>query len=111
MAVSPKVTMSIRELEGLKCVQGVVAGQLRLYQAAFAPSVALLDRIVHALATEFGGSISAEHVIGTSKLKELEHDRSAAELDLMQDIKSALEPAGVRNPGKVVCALPTAAQA
>jgi len=34
MAVSPKVTMSMRELERLKCVQGVVDGQLRLYQAA-----------------------------------------------------------------------------
>ena len=30
----PKVTMTMRELDRLKCVQGVVDRQLKLYQAA-----------------------------------------------------------------------------
>jgi hypothetical protein len=58
----------MRELERLKCVQGVVDGHLRL-SVSYAPSVAPLDRFVHALATEFGRCISAEQGIWASKLE------------------------------------------
>ncbi len=34
MVCTPKVTMTMRELDRLKCVQGVVDRQLKLYQAA-----------------------------------------------------------------------------
>ena len=34
MVGTPKVTMTMRELDRLKCVQGVVDRQLKLYQAA-----------------------------------------------------------------------------
>jgi FAD/FMN-containing dehydrogenase len=45
-----------------------------------------------------GGSISAEHGIGTAKKRWLTRDRSAAEIDAMRSIKHALDPDGILNP-------------
>jgi FAD/FMN-containing dehydrogenase len=61
-----------------------------------------LTHAVHALATELGGSISAEHGIGRLKRDELSRVKSAVDLDLMRRIKSALDPNGILNPGKVL---------
>lgn len=58
--------------------------------------------IVHGIAAEMGGSISAEHGIGQHKVKELPQYKSAVELDLMARIKKALDPADLLNPGKVL---------
>ena len=49
-----------------------------------------------------GGSFSAEHGIGQRWRHELARRKPPAALDLMQRIKTALDPAGVLNPGKVV---------
>lgn len=57
---------------------------------------------VHALALSFGGSISAEHGIGQMKRDELAAIRAPIEIDLMQRIKAAFDPAGIMNPGKVL---------
>ncbi|HMM77493.1 MAG TPA: FAD-binding oxidoreductase [Gammaproteobacteria bacterium] len=48
-----------------------------------------------------GGSISAEHGIGTEKLDYLPLSRSATEIALMRRLKAALDPKGILNPGKV----------
>ncbi len=58
--------------------------------------------IVHGIAAEMGGSISAEHGIGQHKVKELPQYKSALELDLMARIKKALDPADLLNPGKLL---------
>ena len=71
-------------------------------RALFAPTVKILDRIVHDMVAQFDGSISAEHGIGSAKLLELEHYRSRTELDVMRAIKKALDPKGIMNPGKVI---------
>jgi FAD/FMN-containing dehydrogenase len=57
---------------------------------------------VHAIVLDLGGSISAEHGIGLMKRAELARAKSAVELDLMRRIKSALDPKGILNPGKVL---------
>ncbi len=54
------------------------------------------------LVTELGGSISAEHGIGQMKRDVLKRYKSAVELDVMRAIKSALDPKGILNPGKVL---------
>ncbi len=67
--------------------------------------LALWDRMmeaVHALAADMDGSISAEHGIGVMKRDELKRFKSEVELDLMRRIKSALDPKGILNPGKVL---------
>ena len=60
------------------------------------------NRIVHDVVAEMNGSFSAEHGIGQIKKAELRHYRSAAELALMQTIKTALDPDGIMNPGKIL---------
>jgi FAD/FMN-containing dehydrogenase len=59
-------------------------------------------RAVHELVREFGGSFSAEHGIGRTKVAELERYASAVELELMRAVKRALDPHGIMNPGKVL---------
>jgi len=59
------------------------------------------DRIVYDPLRALGGSVSAEHGIGTKKRRWLAHSRSAAELALMRTLKNALDPAGTLNPGKL----------
>lgn len=46
-----------------------------------------------------GGSISAEHGIGTAKQPWLHMVRSTSEIDAMRSIKAALDPDGIMNPG------------
>ena len=59
-------------------------------------------RFVDDLVTAAGGSISAEHGIGTLKRAWLGHARSPAEIALMHTLKQALDPQGLLNPGKVI---------
>jgi FAD/FMN-containing dehydrogenase len=50
----------------------------------------------------FGGSVSAEHGIGRNKRPYLRLSRTEPELALMGTIKSALDPAGILNPRRVL---------
>ena len=61
-----------------------------------------VNRIVHDRVVAAGGSISAEHGIGQLKRDELAHYKSPLELALMRRIKTALDPQGILNPGKVL---------
>jgi FAD/FMN-containing dehydrogenase len=61
-----------------------------------------VNRIVHDSVDAFAGSISAEHGIGALKRGELVRYKSRVELNLMRAIKSALDPLGIMNPGKIL---------
>jgi FAD/FMN-containing dehydrogenase len=61
-----------------------------------------MDAIIYGLVREMGGSVSAEHGIGTLKKKWLGHARSEAEIALMRTLKAALDPDHLLNPGKVI---------
>jgi len=63
-----------------------------------------MNRIVHDIVVEMEGSISAEHGIGRLKTDELAHYKPALDLELMRRVKTALDPRGLMNPGKVVSA-------
>ena len=63
---------------------------------------AAITRLVYDAVAARGGSISAEHGIGALKRDELALRKSAVALDMMRAIKSALDPAGVLNPGRVL---------
>jgi FAD/FMN-containing dehydrogenase len=60
------------------------------------------DDAVLRLVAELGGSISAEHGIGIAKMPWLHLTRSAADREAMRAVKSALDPAGILNPGVIV---------
>ena len=51
---------------------------------------------------DVGGTISGEHGIGVEKLKEMAFIFSESDMEIMRQVKEALDPAGVWNPGKVV---------
>ncbi len=61
-----------------------------------------VNRIVHDIVYQFGGSVSAEHGIGQSKREELRNYKSEVELELMRTLKQALDPHNLMNPGKVL---------
>ncbi|MEM6728284.1 MAG: FAD-binding oxidoreductase [Pseudomonadota bacterium] len=49
-----------------------------------------------------GGSFSAEHGIGLSKLGSMGRRKDAVALEMMRAVKSAFDPKGLMNPGKVL---------
>jgi D-lactate dehydrogenase (cytochrome) len=68
--------------------------------AEMAAARALSARMVER-ALELGGTISGEHGIGCGKLGYMAAEHGAA-WDVMGQIKRALDPAGLMNPGKMV---------
>jgi FAD/FMN-containing dehydrogenase len=66
------------------------------------PADERIDEAVLGLVAELGGSISAEHGIGTAKKRWLHLNRSAAEIAAMRAIKHALDPAGILNPNALL---------
>lgn len=67
-----------------------------------------ISRLVHDLVTRWQGSISAEHGIGQMKRDELGRLGDPVSLVMMRSIKSALDPHGLLNPGKLVPLAPEA---
>ena len=63
-----------------------------------------IERCVYEPLAARSGSVSAEHGIGLEKQPWLPLSRSPAELGLMQQIKRALDPNGILNPGRVFAA-------
>jgi FAD/FMN-containing dehydrogenase len=61
-----------------------------------------IQEMVFDLVEALGGSISAEHGIGRLKRAELARRKSPVELALMRQLKAALDPKGILNPGAVI---------
>ncbi|MGE0740874.1 MAG: FAD-binding oxidoreductase [Hyphomonadaceae bacterium] len=57
-----------------------------------------LTQTVYAIATELGGSISAEHGIGVARKDDLVRFSDAESIALMRAVKRALDPNNVMNP-------------
>jgi FAD/FMN-containing dehydrogenase len=68
----------------------------------FIAQTGAVNRIVHDLVHELGGSISAEHGLGQLKREEVLRYKSATEMDMMRAVKQALDPRGLMNPGKLL---------
>lgn len=61
-----------------------------------------VNALVHDIVVDLHGSISAEHGIGRIKVAENERLKSPIEIALMRQVKAALDPHNLMNPGKVV---------
>ena len=73
-------------------------GNLHVNVTGLAPDDDQVDETVLRLAASYGGSISAEHGIGTAKRAWLGLNRSDTEIAAFRAIKAALDPRGTLNP-------------
>lgn len=67
-----------------------------------ADSLHRIEDAVYSVVREQGGSVSAEHGIGRLKRDWLHYSRSEAEIALMRTLKTALDPQGILNPGRMI---------
>jgi len=102
-----------REIPGARLVNFGHLGDGNLHYNVQAPegvdAAAFLrdqeDRVnvlVYDAVARFGGSISAEHGVGSLKADLLPRYKSAVALDMMRAIKRALDPHNLMNPGRIV---------
>ena len=63
---------------------------------------ARLSEAMEGLVADMRGSFSAEHGVGLYKLGSMERHKNPVALDVMRSIKTALDPKGILNPGKVI---------
>ncbi len=66
---------------------------------------ALADQLVEGIediVEDLGGSFSAEHGVGLSKLATMRRRKDPVALDMMRKIKGVLDPNGILNPGKLI---------
>ncbi len=73
-------------------------GNIHVNVTGLSPDDERVDDVVLRMAAGYGGSISAEHGIGTAKKRWLSLSRSPAELAAFGSLKRALDPDGVLNP-------------
>lgn len=77
----------------------VADGNLHVNVVGPPPDDETVDEAVLRLVAAAGGSISAEHGIGTAKRRWLHLSRTPAEIAAFRALKQALDPAGILNPG------------
>ncbi|AZL59753.1 FAD-binding oxidoreductase [Tabrizicola piscis] len=92
---------------GLKSLTVAHLGDGNLHFTAFPTrdEAELKDRVmevVEDVVAGLGGSFSAEHGVGLSKLNSMARRKNPVALDVMRAVKAALDPEGRMNPGKVI---------
>jgi FAD/FMN-containing dehydrogenase len=103
----------LRHVPGLRLVNFGHLGDGNLHYNVQAPAgtdaaqflatqEAAVNRIVYDQVQAYGGSLSAEHGIGQLKRHALQERKSPVALQLMRQIKQALDPLNLLNPGRVV---------
>ncbi|KAG4069131.1 hypothetical protein HA402_009404 [Bradysia odoriphaga] len=61
-----------------------------------------LHEVIYEVVLKLGGSVSAEHGIGQLKTDLLKQVKDPVALEMMRSIKTALDPNGILNPGKML---------
>ena len=106
-------TLLAREIPGVRLVNFGHLGDGNLHYNVQAPLDAdparflaeqevRVNTLVFDAVARHGGSISAEHGVGSLKAACLPHYKDAVALGLMRSIKTALDPQGLMNPGRVL---------
>jgi FAD/FMN-containing dehydrogenase len=80
-------------------------GDSNLHLVVNVPGVAeqpskAIKTLVYGITRDLGGTVSAEHGIGTTKRDVVGHSRSPQEIAAMRAVKAALDPRGILNPGR-----------
>ncbi len=71
-------------------------------KAAYLDRWDAMNAVVHGIVARMGGSFSAEHGVGRLKRDLLARNKDPGTLSVMRQIKAALDPNGIMNPGKVL---------
>jgi FAD/FMN-containing dehydrogenase len=105
---APAIASFVRDVPGrvIAAVPGATTwlfghaadGNIHVNVTGVDPADDRVDDAVLGLTAALGGSISAEHGIGTAKRRWLHLNRSPAEIAAMRAIKHALDPRGTLNP-------------
>jgi FAD/FMN-containing dehydrogenase len=106
-------TLLARHIPGVRLVNFGHLGDGNLHYNVQAPEgedaagfLAQQEETVNALVYDsvrrFGGSISAEHGVGSLKLEKLAQHKPAVAIEMMKSIKRALDPDNLMNPGRVI---------
>ncbi len=61
-----------------------------------------VNKCVYQPLVPYGGSVSAEHGVGTEKMRWLLTSRAAADVALMRTLKKTLDPKNILNPARVL---------
>ncbi|MHB1894065.1 MAG: FAD-binding oxidoreductase [Candidatus Dormibacteria bacterium] len=101
-----EVTERVRPHSRTICFGHLGDGNLHVSIAGIPIDDTEVDRVVLDLVIAHNGSISAEHGLGVAKRDYLLAARGEADVTAMLAIKTALDPAGLFNPG-VIFPLPT----
>jgi FAD/FMN-containing dehydrogenase len=105
--------MLAREIEGVRLVNFGHLGDGNLHYNVQAPVGSdnaeflrtqedRVNTLVYDAVRGFGGSISAEHGVGSLKVDTLPDYKDPTALAMMRRLKQALDPQGILNPGRVV---------
>ena len=105
--------MLAREIEGVRLVNFGHLGDGNLHYNVQAPvgrdnaeflrtQEDRVNTLVYDAVRGFGGSISAEHGVGSLKVDTLPDYTDPTALAMMRRLKKALDPQGILNPGRVV---------
>jgi FAD/FMN-containing dehydrogenase len=109
--VEPFLAQAIRRLEaldpGAKTITVAHLGDGNLHFTAYPTrdDKALKGKVLEAIedvVADLGGSFSAEHGVGLSKLPSMSRRKDPVALDVMRALKAALDPENRMNPGKVI---------
>ncbi|WP_198384173.1 FAD-binding oxidoreductase [Roseomonas sp. KE2513] len=79
-----------------------IAQPERADAATFATLRPAIEKVVHEMVWQMGGTISAEHGIGQLHREELALQKPPEELALMRAVKGMLDPKGILNPGQLL---------
>ena len=109
--VEPFMTRALNRLEALDpgartlTVAHLGDGNLHFTVFPTRDDPVLKDAVLEAVedvVAELGGSFSAEHGVGLSKLPSMARRKDPVALEVMRAVKRALDPEGRMNPGKVI---------
>ncbi|GAM22510.1 hypothetical protein SAMD00019534_056850 [Acytostelium subglobosum LB1] len=66
-----------------------------------------IEPFVYEYTSKYRGSISAEHGIGAKKVSQLHFSKTHESIELMRNLKNAMDPNGILNPYKVIPSSPS----
>ncbi|MBA4323513.1 MAG: FAD-binding oxidoreductase [Rhodobacter sp.] len=109
--VEPFLTIAIQRLQaidpGSRTITVAHLGDGNLHFTAYPTrdDKTLKDKLLEVIedvVADLGGSFSAEHGVGLSKLPSMSRRKDPVALDVMRAVKRALDPDNRMNPGKVI---------